>query len=53
MPDAPAETLNFMLLGYGVILGTIAFYLISVFTRFQNMRQEIQILEEIEETERE
>jgi hypothetical protein len=47
--NAPAETFAFMLLGYGVILGTMVLFLISLVLRFRNLRHEVQILEEIEE----
>jgi hypothetical protein len=49
--QAPAETFAFMLLGYSVILGTMALFLASLVLRFRNLRREIQILEEIEDDE--
>lgn len=47
--QAPAATLDFMLLGYGVILGTMALFLISLAVRFRNLRRDLELLEEIED----
>ncbi|HSR47390.1 MAG TPA: hypothetical protein VLL77_05325 [Anaerolineales bacterium] len=47
LQDAPAETLNYMLLGFGVILGTIALYILSVWIRMRNTRRDLALLEEM------
>jgi hypothetical protein len=47
--EGPAGTFEFMLLGYSVILGMIALFLVSLIVRFRNLGREVQILEEIEE----
>lgn len=46
--EAPAETFNFMILGFGVILGSMALFVISLFVRFRNFRRELKYLEETE-----
>ncbi len=44
----PAETFDFMVLGFGVILGTMALFLISMVVRFRNLRRDLDLLEEME-----
>ncbi len=46
--DAPADTFNFMVLGYGVILGSMTLFILSLFVRFRNLRRELDYLEESE-----
>ncbi len=46
--DAPADTFNYMVLGYGVILGTMTLFIVSLFVRFRNLRRELEYLEESE-----
>ncbi len=46
--DAPADTFNFMVLGYGVILGSMTLFIISFFVRFRNLRRELEYLEDSE-----
>jgi hypothetical protein len=46
--ESPADTFNFMVLGFGVILGSMALFLVSFFIRFRNLRRELEYLEESE-----
>jgi len=46
---APAETTGYMIFGYVVIFGTLIIYLVSLFTRWRNLRKEMEILEELDE----
>ncbi len=46
--DAPADTFNYMVLGFGVILGLMALFILSFFVRFRNLRRELEYLEETE-----
>ena len=46
--EAPAETFNYMLLGYGVILGSIALHLFSLWARFRNLRRDLEVLDEVQ-----
>jgi hypothetical protein len=46
--DAPVDTFNFMVLGFGVILGSMALFVLSFFVRFRNLRRELEYLEESE-----
>jgi hypothetical protein len=47
--EAPAETFNFMVLGFGVILGSIALFMLSLFMRFRNLGRDLEYLERSEE----
>jgi hypothetical protein len=46
--QAPAETFNYMVMGYAFILGMLSLYLISIVIRFRNLKREIVSLGEIE-----
>ena len=48
LQDAPADTVNYMILGFGVILGLIGLYLASLAVRWRNAQREVQMLEEID-----
>jgi len=45
--DAPANTTAYMIAGYAVIFGVMALYLISVIVRFRNLKQELEILQDL------
>lgn len=45
--EGPANTLNYMLAGYGVIFGIMFVYLASLVIRWRNLRQDEQILEQV------
>ncbi len=49
LQEAPADTLNFMFYGYGVILGAIALFIVSLAVRFRNLRRDLALLQEMEE----
>jgi hypothetical protein len=46
--DVTPDTVNFMILGYSVIFGVMALYLISLVVRFRNLRQDEKTLDELE-----
>ena len=46
--DAPANTLSYMIAGYAVIFGVMLVYLVSLFVRRRNLRQDLDTLEELE-----
>ena len=48
LQDAPADTGNYMILGFGVILGLIGLYLVSLAVRWRNAQRDLRMLEEIE-----
>lgn len=47
LQDAPADTFSYMLLGFGVILGTVALYILSLWIRRRNTRRDLALLEEM------
>ncbi len=51
LQETTANTFNYMILGFGVILGVIVFYLISLVARFRNLNQDLELLNEIEAEE--
>lgn len=44
----PAETTNYMILGYSFIFTTMLIYIVSLVARFRNLRQDIETLQELE-----
>jgi hypothetical protein len=48
LQDAPADTVNYMILGFSVILGLIGLVLASLAVRWRNAQRDLRMLEEIE-----
>lgn len=48
--QAAAETMDFMLLGFAVILGTMGLFILSLYMRYRSLKQDLEVLEEIEES---
>ena len=46
--DVIPDTVNFMILGFGVIFGCMAVYLGSLVVRFHNLRADEHMLDELE-----
>jgi hypothetical protein len=46
--DAPANTLAFMITGFGVILGAMALFVVSLIYRFSKLRRDLAHLRDIE-----
>ncbi len=46
--DAPAQTMGYMVAGYSVIFGVMLVYLISLIVRWRNLRQDEEMLEQVE-----
>jgi len=44
-----AETTNFMILGFGVIFGTIFVYVFSLTSRLNRVRKDLEILRDLDE----
>lgn len=49
LQEGPAETTAYMIAGYIVIFGVMLIYLISLAVRSRNLRQDLEVLHEIEE----
>jgi hypothetical protein len=50
--DAPVDTLNYMILGYAVILGCVILYIASLALRFRHLRRELEVHESIAQDDR-
>jgi hypothetical protein len=48
LQQTPAETFNYMVLGFSVILGVLFVYIVSILVRFRNLKKDIALLQEIE-----
>ena len=44
----PADTWNYFLMGYAIFFGVMGLYVLSYFVRFRNLRQELELLEELD-----
>lgn len=46
--EGPANTLNYMIAGYVVIFGTMLLYLVSLISRWKNLRKDAELMKELE-----
>lgn len=51
LPQAPAETSSYMIAGYAVIFGVMLIYIISLILRRRNLKEDMQVLQEIQDKE--
>ncbi len=49
LQEGPAQTTGYMLAGYAVIFGVMLIYVISLFVRQRNLKQDIELLEDVKE----
>jgi hypothetical protein len=49
LQEGPAQTANYMVSGYFVIFGVLAFYVASLFMRQRNLVRDLEILQELQE----
>lgn len=49
LQEGPADTFSFMVLGYAVILVTMALYIVSLKVRSNNLEKDLELLEELDE----
>lgn len=49
--EGPANTMGYMIAGFVVIFGIMAFYVGSLIVRARNLRQDEEALDELEEKE--
>ncbi len=47
--EGPAQTTNYMVYGYIVIFGVMALYLVSLYVRQRNLKQDIELLDDQKE----
>ena len=50
--EGPAETTAYMIAGYVVIFGVMLIYLASLYIRRRNLKQDLEVLQELEQNER-
>jgi hypothetical protein len=48
LQDAPANTTTYMIAGYAVIFGVMLIYLASLAIRRRNLKQDLDVLKELE-----
>jgi hypothetical protein len=48
MDTETANTVNYMLAGYGVIFGIMLIYLVSLVVRWRNLRQDESMLKDLD-----
>ena len=48
LQEAPAETFNYMILGYAVILGSMGLHVVSLLVRFRNLHRDLEVLDEVQ-----
>lgn len=51
LQEGPAETTNYMILGYTVIFGVLAIYLVSLYLRQRNLKRDFELLQELDQQE--
>ena len=47
LQEGPAETTDFMILGFVVIFGTMAIHLASLYLRNRNLHRDIELLDDL------
>ena len=47
--QGPADTVSYMIMGFVVILGTMAVYITSLMIRMQNLKKDQAVLDEIDD----
>ena len=50
--EGPANTVNYFIAGYVVVFGIMAAYVISLAVRWNNLKQDAAVLEELEKKNR-
>lgn len=52
LQEGPAETTTYMIAGYAVIFAVMLLYLASLYLRRRNLRQDLELLQDLEKEER-
>ncbi|MEK6587583.1 MAG: hypothetical protein AABY97_01920 [Chloroflexota bacterium] len=45
--EPPADTLNYMVFGFAVILGSMGLYVLSLVNRYRNLQRDMELLDEV------
>jgi hypothetical protein len=51
LQEAAANTFDYMVLGYAVILGTMGVFILSIVLRVRSLRKDEELLNELEQQE--
>lgn len=51
LQEGPAETTNYMILGYTVIFSVLIIYLASLYVRRRNLKRDVELLQELDQAE--
>lgn len=49
LQEGPADTMSYLIAGYAVIFGVMLLYVASLYIRNRNLKQDLEVLEELEE----
>ena len=49
LQEGPAQTSGYMIAGYAVIFGVMLIYLLSLYVRQRNLKQDLEVLEDLED----
>ncbi len=49
--EAPADTFNYMVLGYGVIFAVMGLFIASLVVRFRNLGRDLELLDNNDDIE--
>jgi hypothetical protein len=49
LQEGPAQTTNYMILGYAVIFGLMLIYIASLYIRQRNLKQDLELMEELKD----
>jgi hypothetical protein len=47
--EGPAQTTNYMIMGYAVIFGLMFIYVLSLYIRQRNLKQDLELMEELKD----
>jgi len=49
LQEGPAQTTNYMIMGYAVIFGLMFIYVLSLYIRQRNLKQDLELMEELKD----
>lgn len=49
LQEGPAQTTDYMIMGYAVIFGLMLIYVVSLYVRQRNLKQDLELLEELKD----
>jgi hypothetical protein len=51
LQEAPADTFNYMVLGFGVIFTIMGIFIASLVVRFRNLNRDLKLIDDIDDKE--